>query len=641
MLPLTDDAPRCPIRSILHRSLSLAIGCVIVWAGGSAAEAPDAVRELRDGQIVLGDFAGPPPDDAAWQPVSLPDAWSQSRPGASGEAWYRFEVDRAQHDERLGLYIPKVAQNVAVFIEGERIGACGKFEKPVANCWNRPLYFPISSRQLDGEVNVIHVRFWGDVPYQYLAAPQLGPDRILAPRHAHQLFVQVTITELSAIGGAVLTLVLFSFWIGSRDPVYGFGALQMFLWGIGSLSQFVIDLPMSTDAWKWVTNNAYLWMCVPVVLLVHRLFGLERPWVDRAVFGFACACSAATALIFDAAFARLMPALLALSQFPSLYAWLQVFLAKGGDLSRVERVCFVSVAALPLAFGGHDLAIQFGWLPFDSPVLLHFSFPGMLFTLGLLFTSRFIRTFNQARRYAVELEERVREKHAELETNFVRIRELEDARVLLEERERIMREIHDGMGGQLVSTLALVEGRVASPEEISHALRTALDDMRLLIDSLDPDVHELPTLLGMIRERVEPSVGRQGVKFDWRVTDVASPEHFGPTEYLQIMRIVQEAITNVLKHARASVITVSTQMSENAHGALGVRVTIRDDGVGFEGASSEPVDQSTGPGRGLVNMRRRAEGIGGTLRILRADPGTAVDLWIPQERQRSTSVAAR
>lgn len=118
---------------------------------------------------------------------------------------------------------------------------------------------------------------------------------------------------------------------------------------------------------------------------------------------------------------------------------------------------------------------------------------------------------------------------------------VEKERLLLMERERITREMHDGLGGQLVSTLALVERGVGSQSEIAEALRRALDDIRIVTDSLDPETTDLSTSLGKLRARLTPLLSRNGVDLQWRVEDVPGIHSIPPESTLHVLRIIQEA----------------------------------------------------------------------------------------------------
>jgi signal transduction histidine kinase len=94
---------------------------------------------------------------------------------------------------------------------------------------------------------------------------------------------------------------------------------------------------------------------------------------------------------------------------------------------------------------------------------------------------------------------------------------------------------------------------------------------------------------------------------------------------LQVLRIVQEVLTNVLKHAGAHTVTLRTAVRRDEAGHDWVRVTIEDDGRGFDPAAA----QAAGKGRGLRNLRGRAESLRGRLELDSGPGGTAVRLDLP------------
>ena len=122
-----------------------------------------------------------------------------------------------------------------------------------------------------------------------------------------------------------------------------------------------------------------------------------------------------------------------------------------------------------------------------------------------------------------------------------------------------------------------------SPEAFTAFVAEA---RRLVIDSLDPDVDDVATALGMMRCRLEPRLRRRGVRFDWQVDDLPALEGMGPEQYLHILRIVQEAVTNAIKHTRASSIRVATSMAPTGVDAL---IEIEDDGGGIAEGAGLPV----------------------------------------------------
>ena len=198
---------------------------------------------------------------------------------------------------------------------------------------------------------------------------------------------------------------------------------------------------------------------------------------------------------------------------------------------------------------------------------------------------------------------------------------IEKQKLLLVERERVTRELHDGLGGQLVSVLSMVERGLTVPSDVAEALRRAIDDIGIVIDSLDPETTDLSTSLGKLRARLDPLLGRNGIELNWDVEDILDADEFPPEVTLHILRIIQEAVTNSLQHSNAGRVEVSISVS-GADERRCLRIRVADDGCGLQ----------TGPslaGRGVKNMNSRAKELGAELRMEGTDSGTRIELAIP------------
>lgn len=232
---------------------------------------------------------------------------------------------------------------------------------------------------------------------------------------------------------------------------------------------------------------------------------------------------------------------------------------------------------------------------------------------------RVAQALAESKRLNAELEERVRQKQLELERTFDALRQLAREAAVVEERRRLMADMHDGIGGQLISTLSLVEHGEASKEQVAAALRDCIDDLRLAIDSLEPSDDDLLPLLGNLRYRLEPRLKAGGIVLDWQVRDVPKLACLTPQNVLHVLRILQEALINVLKHAQARVVRVATTAD-----ARGVLIDIGDDGRGFDAAAGSR-------GRGLLSMRRRALALGAELSLTSSPAGTTLSLRLPTD----------
>ena len=96
-----------------------------------------------------------------------------------------------------------------------------------------------------------------------------------------------------------------------------------------------------------------------------------------------------------------------------------------------------------------------------------------------------------------------------------RLRESERVKASAQERQRIMQDMHDGLGSQLLSSLMLVERGALSNEQVAQILRESIDDMRLAIDALAAEDSDLLSALGNMRFRMEPRLKAAGMEMQW------------------------------------------------------------------------------------------------------------------------------
>ena len=272
--------------------------------------------------------------------------------------------------------------------------------------------------------------------------------------------------------------------------------------------------------------------------------------------------------------------------------------------------------ALVIAATIHTGLVDNDMLAFDSFHVLPYFMMLSSLVFGWHLTNRFVGALNVAETVNVELEQRVAQKHEELAQNFTRLQEMERRAAVAEERRRLMSEMHDGIGSRLIATLDLVEHGEPPRSEIAAELREVLDGLRLTIDSMEPTDNDLLAVLGNLRYRLEGRLKRQGIVLDWQVRDIPKLASLTPQNVLHILRIVQEAFTNIIKHAGARTITVQAGSTE-----VHVFIRIADDGRGFAPERE---------GRGLANMRWRTQSLGATFDVKASATGTTLSLLIPR-----------
>jgi signal transduction histidine kinase len=205
-----------------------------------------------------------------------------------------------------------------------------------------------------------------------------------------------------------------------------------------------------------------------------------------------------------------------------------------------------------------------------------------------------------------------------------------------------MRDLHDGLGGQLVSIVALSERGHDASAPIGEAARAALKDLRLVIDAMDDIGGDLMLALGSWRERAMAQLRPHDIALNWLTTPPGLPVHpeLRPWHVIQIMRLLDEALTNAVKHAGARCITVSIATQPDVSGNDQGCIAIEDDGKGFALASDgEAAADGAKTGRGLRNMRSRAARCGAGLELTSGTAGTRVRLTLPHRFPDSDNAA--
>ncbi len=216
------------------------------------------------------------------------------------------------------------------------------------------------------------------------------------------------------------------------------------------------------------------------------------------------------------------------------------------------------------------------------------------------------------------------------------IRRRIEREAIIEERRRIAREIHDGVAQslsylnlktKLVSDSVSSQNTVQALTELGDIRKITQDtyeNIRESIDQLSTEIRNLP-IIPALASYIREFGANNGIKVHFDVPKAFS--QLSPVAELQLLRIVQEALTNVRRHALATEVEVKLENTSEA-----VEMIVRDNGQGFTLADLE----KSPPGyHGLNIIRERAEGLGGSLDISTAPgEGTALRVSLPTEKVR-------
>jgi signal transduction histidine kinase len=390
-------------------------------------------------------------------------------------------------------------------------------------------------------------------------------------------------------------LVYFALWARQRRPYFASWAAA---WTIYALRLAAIATYLSTrNEWWLFAHEAATWMSSLLLLFAALQFSRGLEWRSRYLaFVPLCVAWAAIAIFGIRS--------MAISGITSVIMLSGVTLWTGGVFWRHRKVAGSGGATL--------LAVTFtlwGLHRLDYPLLRPLG-NGVLY--GVFADVLLIATVALGTMFLVLGEGRhaLRERTTQLEQlTRLLLRSQED------ERRRIARELHDE-AGQILTAVKIeldLDGRREASEMVGRALAQVRDLSNLLRPTVLDDLGLLPALRALVED-----FGRR-VRIE---VELACPESLPmlPAEaQVAIYRMVQEALTNVARHAQAQHVRVRVALESHA-----VRVRVEDDGQGVHGEVT--------PHLGLLGMRERVTALGGTLTVQPAPrSGLRVEAVIPRE----------
>lgn len=616
----------------MKRWIVFIFALIMALDAARTAVAEPAVMTIDRGESVLSDSMIPPPDSVSWQPISLPDNWQRSRPGFSGQVWYRLAFHTLAAKRTHALYVPhNSAAEIEFFINGEPLSLSRAYGDPRITELQRPLIFTVPPIMLRDHDNVLQVRVVGSAEHRHgLSRLTIGSGLVVRPQYYEPRY-DLQVQSIAMFGAALLVagLLALSVWLDERrEPVILWFGVTALAW---ALSAYLLVWPPSVENFhiRQLLLFAMLHLYVmPLVVLCLRTGGARYRRLEAVLWsGFAAACGAAVFLNFErypalaqaASVARLVLTISAL-------AWL---VRVGVREHRWPLYSLGLALVMVIVLSGYDWARWMGFADFDNLLLTPFAMPFLILALGASSLERHLSMTRALERGKRELEQRVAEKVREVEQTYVQMQRVLRQQAVLRERQHIMADMHDGLGSGLIGLLSQVRNRSADLPQIEQRLNDILTDLRAIVDSLQPVEGDLGVVLGNIRYRMTNAIEASHVKFEWRVEPLPALDDLAPDKVLSIQRIVLEALSNSLRHAAASSITVSANYVADRNA---IAIVVADDGVGF-GAETTPRRH------GLRNMRSRARRIGIQIDIDSA-PGRGTRVTLELAARQGLSLAS-
>jgi signal transduction histidine kinase len=242
-------------------------------------------------------------------------------------------------------------------------------------------------------------------------------------------------------------------------------------------------------------------------------------------------------------------------------------------------------------------------------------------------------SLDELQTYNAALEQKVTERTEQININRKQIKDLLKKVITSqeEERKRIAREFHDGILQDLAAALIRVDVLRAYPESITPE---KIEDIRSIIDKNIQEVYTIiknlrPAILddlgfeAAVRWLIDTHLESKGITCYATIRNIDDIE-FEPLAEIELFRIIQEAITNIAKHANAEHVFLLLELKGDI-----LHIEIEDDGSGFE-VQSVSVETDSGRGLGLLGMEERAGFLNWSLQVCSSPGhGTRVSVKVP------------
>lgn len=575
-------------------------------------------------------------DAAKFEPVEIPGWYGCCDPGYWAVR-YSLEIPVVP-EEGLGFLPQIAADNFEVRINGQIAVKRGSIEwgKQTYHANDRRIEFIPAGVVRAGRNAVEYIIVRDAAPYYDVGPPVFGARSDVERAYAHQAFLLGPFELICIVTGFLMTGFVLVVLIQSESKSFPSALLLLtFAWtlkahfyswsepffgGMGRLYYYFVVTALVPIAWlnfadEW-TGQPLRWvkmLCVGAGVLAAAVLAYCLWFMPRDQ-GF----DRASELVNMGAAALMV---LTLARF----AW---HVVRHGDNRRWEVAIFV----LLLTLAGIEFAYEVLWQ--EATGYLARSMPLLILAMTVAVFARSIRLFRSADQINQVLTVRLTAREAELDAAHRRERDLVRQQAHGEERQRILRDMHDGLGSQLMSMLLAARRGEAKPDQVAEGLQSVIDEMRLMIASMDSVGESLFAALSLFRDRMSQRITATGFGFEWQNTFSGEYPDYGPRPTLQVFRILQEAVTNALKHSSGDLIRVV--IAPRPAGAGGLRITVSDNG----GAKRAQAPVVQGSGRGLTNMNMRAAAIGASLSIEQTAEGLSVVLDLPDPAAESSAMQA-
>lgn len=603
---------------------------LLSWLG---PEPPQQFRYASaSAHVVLKDGQTDAPGDD--REVKLPDPWNQTRRGFGGLVEYAIALRPIDAAIEQSVLIPRAKGNCDVILNGRSLySEIGRSEHKGTN---RVVFVTLPPDLLRDD-NRLTLRLRGYASDgSGLSEVYVGPTAELKPAFTARWLVSEQLLTMANWSVVALCLPFVLIWL--RDPenskTYGLFTAGALGFALRNFHRQIDPDLLAGPLWLPLISASLGWVALAEWLFLMRYVHIRIPRFEQGMLVFVVVGSVVLFLVPTPLFAPV-----------DAFAWrVPIFLSGIFCVTAFTTIAFrnptrsrILIAAgmfAQIAPALHDLLWLTGYVPFSAAQWFPLSFPALFVVMGLVLADDIATTRRALREANTDLEGKVVAAREELNQMYERQRLQDAERFKLEERGRLMREMHDGVGTHLSLLLSGLQRGKLGDEEVRDAVQLSMDELRLLLDARSPSTETLVEAVSNLRHRLEPRLQLAGASTSWQVGDRAENAVLSAEATLHMLRMVQECVTNAIRHGRATHVGYRIYFADAASGP-DLCAEISDNGCGPDAASPS----TRGSGAGLDNIRSRASALGGRFELKRAGNVTVATITLPATSYRSAQDA--
>ncbi|MDQ7987991.1 MAG: hypothetical protein REI09_00030 [Candidatus Dactylopiibacterium sp.] len=632
--------------------LGAALAALYVWVAGISAElTPITQGRLRGAQVEAGERTpdGTPQD----RQMKLPAITYLGQAGTLKEVTLTLDIDDFLSADDMsvpgerrppakGILVTQAINGMDVYLNGVWIGGYPRSTAQDRYVWYRPLRVSLPRRLLNADgPNVVTLEISTLNPKLVLASIYVG--RIAEVVRAQRIISFVGTSSLDGIALFSLIVALFMLggWLASpREKM-----LALAFWTALSLAALLwlvscTYLPAAYyKHWQW---GIYVLSTLVACLISSFVFSAIQEPPGRRWYALAGLTIAGTAVLYPALgdgaqefMSRYWIPLAIVAVYHRACYRLVIYVARHKEA--VPSILLVQCLMF-LASGIYDYWTvselvarppqdSRWWLAhvLDEPVILtHLTVPLLLAAMSMALLKRFHANALSTQQANVTLRETLLARERELAVHYRKQQEAEHLSSVRMERDRIHRDLHDSIGSRLVTMLFAVRNGTPDTSSLERDLTTTIADIRrILAATPNRETRSLQDILFSYCSALEDTLASTGFSVEYTLESGEEVSLLGDAA-LHILLIVEETVANAVKCPRAGGVSIRLQLLDSS-------LILLIDCAFDKDAASGPAATEKGVslGRGLENMRHRAEVLGADYEFRISEAGSSTTLFMP------------